>query len=77
MAACAKFCNALRNLKLVVLNDATDAPTAKLQVADGNAVLELHFLTSVGDEIPDPPDTGDYVLTAQDGVLSWEAIEDC
>lgn len=27
--------------------------------------------------IPKPPSSGDYVLTAQDGVAQWELIEDC
>lgn len=27
--------------------------------------------------VPAPPESGEYVLTSTDGVMAWEAIEDC
>lgn len=36
-------------------------------------VIEIALVT----QIPAPSSEGDFVLTAQDGVIQWEAIEDC
>lgn len=40
---------------------------------EGNNKIRL----SLVNVIPDVPPTGNYVLTSQNGVLTWEKIEDC
>lgn len=44
----------------------------------GDALIRDHDTNTVGWGVgmPDPPDTGVYVLVSRDGVASWEAAED-
>lgn len=62
--------------ELTPLLDLTVVPdgAGKFERSKSNVKLVLKGIL----QIPDPPSSGDYVLTSQDGVIDWEEVgDDC
>ena len=65
----------------VLVQQASGSTPAFVSGTSGTkAVLAITSTTAeyvAGIPVPEPSTSGDYVLTSQDGVLSWEAVTDC